>query len=77
MREAVCIAEKMNTPLYCGEYGVIEIAPLPDTLRWHKDMRDVFNRLNIGHSVWVYKALDFGFMDDARRDIYDELTKLI
>lgn len=77
MREAVSVAEKMNTPLYCGEYGVIEVAPLPDTLRWHRDMRDVFNKLNIGHSVWVYKALDFGFMDDARKDIYDELTKLI
>ena len=77
MREAVSAAEKMNTPLYCGEYGVIEVAPLPDTLRWHRDMRDVFNKLNIGHSVWVYKALDFGFMDDARKDIYDELTKLI
>lgn len=77
MREAVRTAEKMNVPLYCGEYGVIEAAPLSDTLRWHKDMRDVFNKLNIGHSVWVYKALDFGFMDDVRKPIYDELTKLI
>lgn len=77
MRQAVDFAEKMNAPLYCGEYGVIETAPLEDTVRWHRDMRNTFDKLNIGRAVWVYKGLDFGLTDDIRKPIYDELTGLL
>ena len=77
MKEAVEFAERMNAPLYCGEYGVIEVAPLEDTLRWHRDMRDTFDKLNIARSVWSYKEMDFGFVDEIRKPIYDELIKLI
>lgn len=77
MKEAIEFAERMNAPLYCGEYGVIEVAPLEDTLRWHRDMRDTFDKLNIARSVWAYKEMDFGFVDEIRKPIYDELIKMI
>lgn len=77
MKEAVEFAEKMNTPLYCGEYGVIEVAPHEDTLRWHRDMRDTFDKLNIARAIWSYKEMDYGIIDDIRKPICDELIKLI
>lgn len=77
LSQAVAIANERNVPLYCGEYGVIEVAPLPDTVRWHKDMHDLFEKYSIGRAVWCYKGKDFGFIDDERKDICGELTKLI
>ena len=68
---ALRAAEKNNAPLYCGEYGVIDRAPLPDTLRWLKDISAVFNRHGIGRALWNYKDKDFGLIDahyDALRD---------
>ena len=49
--EAVAVAEKRNVPLYCGEYGVIDQAPLPDTLAWLKDIHECFEKFGIGRQV--------------------------
>ena len=65
-------AERYNVPLYCGEYGVIDRAPVQDTARWLKDISAVFTRHGIGRALWNYKNKDFGLIDahyDAVRDI--------
>ena len=36
--QAIRTAEERNVPLYCGEYGVIDQAPLEDTVRWYQDI---------------------------------------
>lgn len=75
--DAIAFAEKKNVPLYCGEYGVIDQAPLPDTVRWFEDIHAVFEKHGIGRAVWNYKQKDFGLVDPHYADILDRLTKLL
>ena len=37
--------------LYCGEFGVIDQAPVEDTLRWFTDVDTVFRQFGIGCAV--------------------------
>ncbi len=48
---AVDYAAEKNVPLYCGEYGVIDRAPLPDTLNWLKDIHASFEKFGIGRAL--------------------------
>ena len=73
--DAVAYAEKKNVPLYCGEYGVIDQAPLADTVRWFEDIHAVFEKHGIGRAVWNYKQKDFGLVDPHYADVLDELVK--
>ena len=61
--DAIAAAEKYNVPLYCGEYGVIELAPKEDTKRWLADIHSVLEKHGIGRAIWNYKAKDFGIID--------------
>lgn len=70
-------AEQKNLPLYCGEYGVIDRAPLPDTLRWMKDIHDSFEKYGIGRALWNYKEKDFGLVDEHYAPIRSEMIKLL
>ena len=74
-KSAVDFAAEKNVPLYCGEYGVIDRAPLPDTVRWMKDIHDSFEKFGIGRALWNYKNKDFGLMDDHYSSIREELIK--
>lgn len=74
---AIETAEKYNVPLYCGEYGVIDNAPKPDTLRWIQDITSVFDEHGIGRALWNYKAKDYGLVDSAYDDIRDEMVKVM
>ena len=57
--EAVRVAEERNVPLYCGEYGVIELADREDAKEWFKDFHSVMDKYQIGRAVWTYKEMDF------------------
>lgn len=70
---AIKTAEERNVPLYCGEYGVIDQAPLDDTVRWFKDIHTVFVKYGIGRAVWNYKQKDFGLVDEHYAPIQKEL----
>lgn len=74
---AVAKAKKDNVPLYCGEYGVIDLAANPDKLRWLKDIHSAFQKYNIGHALWNYKEKDFGFQDERFKEIRDEFIRII
>ena len=77
-KDAVDTAAKFDLPLYCGEYGVIDRADLDSTLNWYRDIHKVFKEYGIGHALWSYKEMDFGFgderMDPVRKDILDSNT---
>ena len=75
--EAVRAAKEAGVPLYCGEFGVIDQAPVPDTLAWFKDLREVFDRYDIHGAVWTYKLMDFGITQDHVASIVDELIPLL
>lgn len=77
INEAVVAAKKMNVRLYCGEFGVIDKAPVDDTLRWLKDIVKVFNDHNIGYALWTYRKMDFGIDEEHYDKIRDEMIKVL
>ena len=70
-------AAREGTELYCGEYGVIDVVPPEEALKWFRDLHVVFERHGIAHSLWTYKEKDFG-LSDARLDgVRNELLTLL
>ena len=61
--EAIKVGKERNVRLYCGEFGVIDQAPVEDTLRWFDDVFTVFEKYDIGYAIWTYKEKDFGLVD--------------
>ena len=70
-------AEKDQVPLYCGEYGVIDLAAGPDKLRWLKDIHAVMNRHGIGRALWNYKEKDFGFEGEKFSEIRGQFIDIL
>lgn len=70
-------AKKEGTCLYCGEYGVIDVASPEDTVKWYRMIHSVFKKYGIGHAAWSYREMDFG-LSDARMDgVRDELLDIL
>ena len=57
---AIAKAQKDNVPLYCGEFGVIDLADEESIQRWLNDIQLAFEKYRIGHARWNYKEKDFG-----------------
>ena len=76
IREAIDAAANAGVSLYCGEFGVIDQAPVEDTLRWFADVNTVFEKYQIGCAVWSYKEMDFGMTEEHYAPIRQELLKL-
>ena len=74
--EAVTAAKNAGVTLYCGEFGVIDQAPVEDTLRWFTDVDTVFRQFGIGCAVWTYKDMDFGLMGEHYAPIREQLLTL-
>ena len=67
-------AEADGIPLYCGEYGVIDVVSPEEALEWYKVINKVLERHGISRAAWSYKQMDFG-ISDARMDrVRDKLT---
>ena len=75
MEVAAEVGKKMNVPVYCGEYGVIDKVNGMDLLRWYDDIHAVFDKYGFGRAAWNYKEKDFGIIDDCRKDIADDIVK--
>ena len=73
--EAVKIAEERNVPLYCGEYGVINLADAGETLKWYRMIGEVFNEFGIGRAAWSYKEMDFGLVDPHMEGVLEDVLK--
>ena len=74
---AVERAQKDNVPLYCGEYGVIDLADNGDKIRWLKDIHTAMDRLDIGRALWNYKGKDFGLQDERFSSIREEFLRVL
>ena len=73
---AVEFIEKNDRPLYCGEYGVIANAPIPDTINWLDSITALFAEYGIGHAVWSYRG--FANVTDAEnRVVSEDIIRLI
>ena len=75
--EAVSVANERNVALYCGEYGVINLASAEDSLKWYKMICSVFDKYNIGRAAWSYKEMDFGLIDEHLKPVIDELLTVL
>ena len=74
--EALRIAEERDVPLYCGEYGVIDLADPEETVKWYECIHGVFEKYGIGRALWSYKEMDFGLVDAHYDPVRDRLLEL-
>ena len=74
---AVEKAGKENCELYCGEFGVIDVVPPEEAIKWFRDLHKVFERHGIAHAMWSWKQMDFGLIDARMDGVRDELLKLL
>lgn len=77
MKPAVDFINKTGQELYCGEFGVIERAPLESRINWYRDFIEVLNKLKIGWSIWTYKGMDFGLVNAQGEIVSEELIEVI
>lgn len=63
IREAVKTAEERNVCLYCGEFGVIELADKAEAEKWFDVFYSVMDRYSIGNAIWTYRQMDFSVVD--------------
>lgn len=73
--EAVQVAEDRNVALYCGEYGVIDLAEPADTVKWYQAIHTVFEEYGIGRAAWTYRDLNFGLSGEHYQGVLDEIIK--
>ena len=76
-KEAIKKAEDNDAMLYCGEYGVINQAPLDSTIKWYQDIHAVFEKYGIGRAAWSYKEMDFGITEKHYETVKEELIALL
>jgi len=74
---AIATAEKHNTALYCGEYGVINIASPEDALKWFRVIHDTFEKHEIARAAWSYRQMDFGLIDERMDGVRSRLIPLL
>ncbi len=74
---AIEAAQRHNTTLYCGEYGVIDVATPEDTVKWLKTINAVLERHGIARALWSYKEMNFGLNRSELDGVRDELIKYL
>jgi endoglucanase len=77
MRPARHFMRSRKESVYCGEFGVIDRAPIQTRINWTRDLIDVFNGLHIGYAYWSYKQMDFGLVDSKGNPVSDELLRVV
>ncbi len=77
MKCAAETAEKRGVPLYCGEYGVIDLASPEDTLEWYGLISAAFKKYGIGRAAWSYRRMDFGLSDSRMDGVRERLLKVM
>lgn len=73
--EAVQVARERDVALYCGEYGVIDVADPEDTLKWYQAIHTVFEEYGIGRAAWTYREMDFGLSGAHYQAVLKELKE--
>ena len=74
---AIQFMQQTGEPLYCGEFGVIDLAPMQTRINWTRDLIDIMNEYKIGYGYWSYKVMDFGLVDKNGNVVNEELLKVV
>lgn len=83
IKKYVAWADKNNVPLYLGEFGLTNRAPIKDKCKWIKDILEIVSKYKIKHwTYWCYKevyAYRYGFSlvnvlpeDIEKKDIWEQ-----
>jgi endoglucanase len=62
LEKPLAVARCSGLPLYCGEFGVIHLAPQIVREAWYRDLISVLEENQIGWANWDYKG-QFGILD--------------
>ncbi|MCR5685507.1 MAG: glycoside hydrolase family 5 protein [Lachnospiraceae bacterium] len=73
----VDIVIKRGKPLYCGEYGVIDLADAKDSLEWYKAINATFEKFGIGRAAWSYRGMNFGLEGAHYAPVIGELVNYL
>ena len=76
-KDAIEAAEKYDAPLYCGEYGAIDLSDNPSKINWLRDIHTAFKNHGIGRALWKNKKKDFGFVDDSFAEIKEDFIAVL
>jgi len=63
MAKPLHLADSLKLRLYCGEFGIIDKAPIEAKLAWYRDMVGIFKKHKIAYANWNYKTGSFGIVD--------------
>ena len=77
MAKPLHLADSLNLPLYCGEFGVIDGSPEASRDAWYRDLVAIFDKHNIAYANWNFKAGSFGIVDQnlkPRKQLVSILT---
>lgn len=74
---ALDVSAKYDVPLYCGEYGVIDLADAESTLRWYRDMSAALRKHGIPRAAWSYKEMNFGLEGEHYTPVIEEIIKVL
>jgi endoglucanase len=77
LNPALHFMQQRKESLYCGEFGVIDQAPMQTRINWTRDMIDILGERQIGYGYWTYKQMDFGLVDSSGKLVSDELLRII
>lgn len=70
-------AERYGAALYCGEYGVIDVVPPEDAVKWYRVIHQVFEKYGIARAAWSYRQMDFGISDSRWDTVREELIQVL
>ncbi len=59
------VARRLKLPLYCGEWGCIDRAPMEPRVHWYEDVRSILEENRIGWATWDYKG-GFGLIKEGQ-----------
>jgi len=72
IKTPVEIADSLNLPLYCGEFGCYSPAPTDIRAKWFNDVLFILNKNDISWAVWDYKSEGFGlFNEEGTNPIFE------
>jgi aryl-phospho-beta-D-glucosidase BglC (GH1 family) len=77
LQPALDFSQRSGQPVYCGEYGVYEGAPMPTRQNWTRDLVTLLNEFSVGRAYWSYKAMDFGLVDKNGQVVNRELIEIV
>ncbi len=68
--------DRNQVEVYCGEYGVHDLAPKEDRYRWLQDVSGILKQEGIGSALWSYRG-NFGAIPDGQTSPDSSLLQAI